>query len=152
MCKYWAHRDEGCLRGDTCQYLHSNIREYQEKSKSMSDCISTNDSQNKSEEKNEDECFNSQEKPTNEFKNKIEVDLEELEYWANKKPASQQMREFSMEDLERWSNIGRNKRAEEVECYNKGEQRKCQFCKYTCIKRITMLKHVNSKHGHGHGE
>lgn len=63
MCKYWAYRDEGCLRGDICQYLRTIIREYPENKNSFSDCKSTTNSENEREEQNEEEMSTPKKNP-----------------------------------------------------------------------------------------
>ena len=77
---------------------------------------------------------------------------EALEYWANKsKSRTVTKREFSMDELERWSKIGNDENSENEVPGDKGA-RKYKLCSYTCKKRITMMKHVNTKHEHGHNE
>ena len=76
--------------------------------------------------------------------NKYEFRWEDLEYWANKKPASEHRTEFSLEDLQIWSNIGKSQDREStgIITSENEDKRKCKLFSYTCIRRIAMTKHV----------
>ena len=89
---------------------------------------------------------------TSKLKNKYELKLECVEYWANKIPISKSRREASIEDLERWSKIGKSNNGDKLETFADNNQNNCKLCRYTCKMRITLIKHVNTKHGHGYGE
>ena len=86
------------------------------------------------------------------LKYKYEFKWEDVGYWANKKPTSETRREASKEYLVRWSKIGKSNSEDENETFSEKVYKKCKLCSYTCKKRITLMQHVNTKHGHGHGE
>ena len=132
--------------------MHKKITYYSEANTAQlsSEINSDVDSENESEDEESKEKSENSKQNLKTKENKEYVHLQELEYLETKKPTSKPRREFSLEVLEKWSQIGKNYTAEGVEICESSDQRRCQFCKYSCVKRTTMMKHVNMKHWHGH--
>ena len=66
-------------------------------------------------------------------------------------PTKETRREFSEEDIEKWSKIVKIDNEEDnSKSESESEQKKYNLCSYMCKKRIKMMKHMNTKHNHGH--
>ena len=111
-----------------------------------------------------DESYRSEEQESKQTpKRKTESRYEDLMYWVNKGKNNNNLspkdktnkREFSVEDLKRWSNIGRS-RSESMDVTSdeikspqnnkNGNNLKCEQCKYRCKRKQTMNKHLSTKH------
>ena len=93
-----------------------------------------------------------EEKITSKIEYKYEFKWADVEYWVKKKPSSKSRRYAFIEDIERWSKIGKSKNEDQPETFANNNQNNCKLCSYTCKKRITLMKHVYTKHGHGYDE
>ena len=83
---------------------------------------------------------------------KYESNYEDIKYLNNKTSVSDAKRECSIESIENGSKIGKNKCEADAEEIGKKIEMNCKFCIYKCKKRVTLMIHVNTKHGHDHSE
>ena len=66
-------------------------------------------------------------------------------------PTKETRRAFSEEDMEKWSKIGKIDNEEDnSKSESESGQKKCNLCSYMCKKKQTMMKHINTRHNHGH--